>query len=35
MEKPVWGSRHDEVVSRFKKAREQGKIKEFVIAPRE
>jgi len=32
--KVKWGSRHDEVMERFKKARSKGEIKEFVVVPK-
>ncbi|MGH9876586.1 MAG: hypothetical protein ACRD5H_03035 [Nitrososphaerales archaeon] len=33
--KPTWGKEHDEIVSEYKKANEEGKIKGLVIVPRE
>ena len=32
--KPQWGSRHDEIVKEYKEAKAQGKIKEFVVVPK-
>jgi len=33
--KAKWGSRHDEVMEKFKKAKEAGKIKEFVVVTKD
>jgi len=31
---PKWGPRHDQVMKEYKQAKAEGKIKEFVIVPR-
>lgn len=31
---PKWGPRHNEVMEKFKEARAQGKVKEFVVVPK-
>ena len=32
---PKWGQEHDAIVKEYKEAKAEGKVKEFVIVPKE